>query len=886
MRAWGATPWTRAPRTGWRQPAVVVAAIAAAVLVALPAAAVALFLSSAGNATLSDQMDRACQWSVGAQWSGGLAMTSSAPAMPGAPPTPVGKPLEDARIAAARQYAHGVPRLSDVQSTLLATAKVDPVKPGDAHPEQSALWLVSQDGFQQHLQTLEGGKGPGIWLSSQFAAARGLHAGDQVVVHGGWAPRTGAPPDGPVRTIPVAAVYRDLRELPDRPYWCHLQPLYRPSPLTERPVYPLAFVSRADLFGLTPPDGGLSSYLEASVDRDGLTTADAPAVVAGLDRVRARTAASPLFQQNARMEFSSSLGGIADRADQVVSSLAATVVPIGVAGSLTGLVISVTVGSFWVERRRAELAVLSARGAGPAALAGKALLELGSIALAGSIGGWFAARGLVSALGPSPLVTPGALGFSVLGAAVSFLATLAGIGGSVVLRTRALFDARTSRIRHLPWEILPLVAAAVCYFALGDGVQAGVGQAGSVARIPPRLIVVPLLLVLGLAMLATRLVRLFLPRIRAVRRERAVAFLAWRRLASAPSAAAVLVGATAVPVALSIFATMVTGSVERTLGDEGQLVVGSDVVVRLTGPARVPPSLAGQATLVDRYDSAFLGSKTVNVVGADPATFGSAAFWDDDFRGPALPDLLARMSGEGAVGLLAGVPEASEHTTLSLAGQQLPLTVVTVAQLPGKSAGFPELVLRKDILAKFAGENVHHELWVRGDPAEVLPELGKAGVPAGTVSRATDVTAHGVYGGITYTFAFLTAVSALVGAVVLVGLLLYLNARSRARRGAYVLLRRMGISSGAHWRALAYEVGGLLAAGFALGLGFAAVGVSVTYQGYDLDPETPPDTVLPIPWWPSGRLLLAAAAVALLVTYAAQRAAARALPSEVLRDTV
>ncbi|MER6765131.1 MULTISPECIES: ABC transporter permease family protein [Amycolatopsis] len=882
MRGWGATPWTRAPKTGWRQPAVVVAAIAAAVLVALPAAAVALFLSSAGNATLHDQMNRACQWAVGAEWIGGLPMSQPYPGATG----PTGKALDDARLAVARDAARDVPRLSGVRSTLSSSAKVNPVRPGSSNPEQSATWLVYQDDFAAHLQVLEGGKGPGIWVSSQFAQARGLHAGDQVVIQGGWAPKTGVPPGAPVATMPVAAVYRDLRELPDQPFWCHLQSLYRPNPLSEAPVFPVAFVSRDALFGLTPADSGLGSFLEASVDQNGLTTENAPAAIAGLERARARTENQPdLFAQRGRMQFTSSLRGIADRADQVESSLASTVVPIGVAGSLTGLVISATVGSFWVERRRAELAVLSARGAGPGALAGKALLELGSIALLGTVGGWFAARGLVSALGPSPLVTPSALGYSIGGAAVAFLATLAGIAGSVVLRTRAMFDAHTSRIRHLPWEILPLVAAVVCYFALGDGTQTGLGQAGSVARIPPRLIVVPLLLVLGLAMLVTRVVRLTLPRIRAVRRERAVAFLAWRRLASAPAAAAVLVGATAVPVALSIFATTVTGSVQRTLDDEGQLVVGSDVVVHLTGPAAIPSGLSGQSTLVDRYDSAYLGSKTVNVLGVDPATFGSAAFWDDHFSGPTLAELLDQMSGDTPVGIIAGVPDAPEQATLSIGGKDLPLRVVTVAQLPGKSAGFPELLLRKDILAKFAGESVHRELWARGDPAQVLPELGKAGVPAGTVSRATDVTAHGVYGGVTYTFAFLTAVSALVGVVVLVGLLLYLNARARARRGAYVLLRRMGITSGAHWRALAYEVGGLLAAGFAVGVGFAAIAVSVTYEGYDLDPSTPPGTVIPVPWGPGGQLLLAAVVVALVVTYAAQRAAARALPSEVLRDS-
>ncbi|WIX82606.1 hypothetical protein QRX50_18440 [Amycolatopsis carbonis] len=62
----------------------------------------------------------------------------------------------------------------------------------------------------------------------------------------------------------------------------------------------------------------------------------------------------------------------------------------------------------------------------------------------------------------------------------------------------------------------------------------------------------PLLLVIGLALLAARIVRFSVVRLRPVSLSRAVAFLSWRRLASAPAAAAVLIGATAIPIALSV----------------------------------------------------------------------------------------------------------------------------------------------------------------------------------------------------------------------------------------------------------------------------------------------------------------------------------------------
>jgi putative ABC transport system permease protein len=176
------------------------------------------------------------------------------------------------------------------------------------------------------------------------------------------------------------------------------------------------------------------------------------------------------------------------------------------------------------------------------------------------------------------------------------------------------------------------------------------------------------------------------------------------------------------------------------------------------------------------------------------------------------------------------------------------------------------------------------QLWVRGDPNVTLPAVSRAGLQVSTVSEARDVNAAGVYTPITYTFAFLAAISLLAGAIVMVGLLLYLSARARARRSAYVLLRRMGISASTHWCALLVEVGGLLVAGFAAGLGLAGVVVALTSSGYDVNPATAPGTLVTWPWLLVGELAVAAAVATLLATLAAQRTVSVAKPAEVLRD--
>ncbi|WP_326565337.1 ABC transporter permease [Amycolatopsis rhabdoformis] len=886
-----ATPWSRAVRTGWRNPAVVIAVAAAAVLVALPATAVALFLSAAGNATLQQQTSLACQWAVGAQWQGGLPMRRSDPTEP----EPVGRALYDTRTKLASQALADVPKASHTVTTVLAGASVETATRTPTHPEQTILNLVSRTGFENHLQVVQRGTGPGIWLPDQFAALKNLHAGDLVDVRGGsrnsLAPsgKAAVPDSGVTRQLRVAGIYRDLRSMPDQPYWCSIAGVYRGDPLANVGTYPVALVSPDDFFSLTTPDSGVQNLVESSVDTTGMTTASAPAVVAGLEHVRTRTEnpADPLehaFHRFGSTEYTSSLGGMVTRADQVTAQLATTVVPMGAVGALAGLVIAAAAGSFWVDRRKAELAVLSSRGVGPAALVGKAVLEVGTVVVLGSALGWLAARYLVAELGPSPLVTPGALTGSVIGAAAALLVTLGAIAVASGRRITAMFDAHTTRRRNWPWELLPLGAALVCYFVLGDDPEAGAGAAGSVARIPPRLIVVPLLLVIGLALLAARIVRFTVVRVRPVSLHRAVAFLSWRRLASAPAAAAVLIAATAIPIALSVYATTVTGSVDRTLHAEGQLVVGTDVVVDLTGPAQAPPGFA--ASFADRYDSAAIGHTTVNVIGVDPATFPDTAFWDNALPGPTLDDLIASLTAPGApVGVLAGIPGTNGPTNVTINGHTVSFEVTSVAQLPGKSAGFPLMFVRRDVLAGLAGENLHHELWLRGDPDRIIPALSVAHVPVGTLGQAGDVTANGVYAAITYTFLFLTAVSVLAGAIVLVGLLLYLNSRARARRSAYLLLRRMDIGPRAHWRALLYEVGGLLATGFVAGLGFAAIAVAVTSAGYDLDPAAAPGTLISAPWSLTARLAAATLLAAVLATLAAQRAVSRARPSEVLRDT-
>jgi putative ABC transport system permease protein len=85
------------------------------------------------------------------------------------------------------------------------------------------------------------------------------------------------------------------------------------------------------------------------------------------------------------------------------------VLPIPLGGTLLALLLIGAAGSYWADRRLREVRLLSARGVGPSALAGKAVLELALPAVAGTLVGALA-RWLVARLCPAPTSTPARTG--------------------------------------------------------------------------------------------------------------------------------------------------------------------------------------------------------------------------------------------------------------------------------------------------------------------------------------------------------------------------------------------------------------------------------------------------------------------------------------------
>jgi putative ABC transport system permease protein len=892
MRIFGAlrmAPWWRGPALLLRRPGAAVALIAAAAVATLPAAAVTPFLSSSRSATLHHQIAATCQWALGAYVASNLGTSDPSLAqVPGIDPGG-GAAVVARRTAQTGTAARAVPLLGPAETTLIADVGGPTERAGDlSYP----VYLTARDGAQDHLQVVDGPRGTGAWVSDEYAEFAHLKVGDQLRLAGGA--------DQPA-SMPIAAVYHDLRDSPDQPWWCDLLSYYR-GPQGNRPTPVMVFVDQPAFlsalpklqvraghviaFPLTDPNldadqarqlaAGLTTFTSTLIGSDGSTFGDDP-----INQTQVG-AAVPAF---------------AARADLARRSMLPAVIPVTAAGVLVGLLVVAAAAVFWVQRRRRELTLLSAHGVSARALAVKAVAESLPALVAGTAVGWAVAWALVRWAGPDPVLSSEAAPWAAVGAAGTLLAALVTVAAVTGVACRSLTDQVRSRhhrvLGALPYELVLLAAAVPVWRSLGGGQVAGDASngVGTAIHVPGRLLIVPIMVVAGLTILAARLATLYLRKRgpRASPRTPA-AFLSWRRIGKQAVMTAVLAGATSVPIALATYGATVSGSVHTTIADEARLHTGSDVVMTLSRRVPIPPSLAGQATEVLRLDSALVGGVQTDLLAVDPDSFARDAYWDDRLDGASLRDLMAPLRAEGGSQLTvvasAQTPTGDQQATWIgekvLGGN---VRVVSTGILPAQHTGYPVALVPKSAL----GDDTQYatvQLWVRGDPAQIRAAALAAKLPIKQILLASDQYGNSQWEPLTYTFDYLTALSLLTGVVTLVGLLLYLESQAPSHRRAYVLLRRMGLKARSHRRAILGELALPLLAGLVGGVAVAGALTALLRGNFDLNPRQLPDTVVAVPYLPVALIAAAVVAIAVGATAYAQRRIGRARPSEVLRDTL
>jgi len=895
------TPWRRGPLLLLRRPGVALALAAAAFVAVLPAAAAPLFLSSAENATLHRQIQEACPWSVG------VRVNSTAGLQPRPPEYPPEFPFLDTTEAFRKRnelvLGAATPGLTGPVIALLVQANVDPIGRELPNPDFRGVNLVGQDTFADHVQVLEGPVGQGLWLPDTLARSQQFTIGDRVRLS---ARNTIAGETGGVSQpydVPVVAIFRDLRSLPDQPYWCSLRNEIRGAPgqeFTNVPILPLALVDTDTFLAAgTGMQVRIRHTIEYAVAQPDLTAPRARDVAAGIGRMRATVAGGDPMVLGTflpyRTTFSTQLERQVRRAELVRTDLLPPVVPITAAGVLVGLAVVAAAAIFWVQRRRQELAVLAAHGVGAGGLGLKAVTEARPAVLLGAAGGWAGAWLLVRGTGPSAVLSSSALPVSTLAAGVTGLAAIALVGAVAAARARALADqapvtAAPRWWRRLPWELVLLAAAPVAWLSMADSRTADPteGGVGDVAHVPARLLVVPILVIAGTAVLAGRIAARGLRTRGLVRTpRRPAALLAWRRVARDAVTTAVLAGATAVPIAMATYGASVTDSIRTTTDAEARLVLGSDVVVGLSPEQAVPElpaALRRNTAEVYRANRQDLDGIQVDLLFVDPATFGRGAFWDDRMDGPTLADALSRLTS-GSVPAVVGSGDVELGPgTLTIFGTAHEVEFVDNRLLPGVQGGYPLVLVHRDLLGDDAA-SADRQLWIRGSPAQLRDAVVTAGLPIVRIATIDDLRTGSVHEPVTFTFQYLIALSVFTGLIAVVGLLLYLESRTAAHRRAYVLLRRLGLRAAAHRRALVLELGAPVLVGLLAGLILAGALAYGLNDVFELDPQTPPGTVLVLPVGMAGVIGAAAVVIALGAALLAHRRIRIANPAEVLRDT-
>jgi len=890
---WRLAPWTRAPWLGLRQPAAVIAVLVTSAILACAVASAPLFLSSARSAALQQQLSQRCDEIARPQTGVASALVDEQgrPLDGGDGST---RPQDDAQLLQAWADA-GLDAEPVLATATIGSSGASSDGVGVLGPDGGALsqpfTLFQRPTALDHVEVVDRGTGPGVWVPETVAEQDGLSVGDLLSFGD--------------QQAPVAGVYRDLAVAnADDRYWCDYRLLFANEGSANRaPPAVLLTTDEPTFYRLaTAVAGGAVRLQQVPVDASTLSVSDAQDLLATQSRIIAasglplpdRTSPAPAVAvPNDR------LAAVVDRAGLIQAGLRGPVLPVAVAGALLALVLVAAAGSFWADRRATEVRLLAARGVGPAPLAGKAALELALPALGGAVLGWVASRLLISALGPADDLDPTATTAAAWAGVGAFVVGLGAASAVAGLRARSTAErpmgAAPRWPSRVPWELALLVAAAGCWVLLQS--REAIVSVANVAQVNGLLVAFPLLAIAGAAVLLGRGVTALLPRLRrwAGRRSPAL-FLAVNRLAAARLATGTLLVAVTLPVAVLGYTATLTASSQTTLDAKVGVQIGAAAAATTVTRIEPTPEVVAAGTYLLRYDgsaAAATGSRgrtDVQVLAVDPADFAATALWDDSFADASLPELMAALTGpevDGrlpvvAAGLSPGDPD------LRLGSAEVPAQVVAEARvLPGRRTADPVVLVAADRLPEIersAGAARSAELWVRADLPGAVDALARAGAmnirtldPAGVQERANFL-------GITWTFGYLSALAVFVGVIAVGGLLLYLEARSRTRVSGYVMARRLGLTRAAHLRSLVVELAGVAVLGSVLGGVLAAGAVALVYRRLDVDLLRPPTPLLDVPWSALAGSVVVVLVVAGLAALYAQRAADRADPASVLRE--
>jgi hypothetical protein len=860
-----------------RFPGILFAIATAALILGVATAASPLFLSSASTAAIRQV----------------TGSTTTLPAVSLSTYSTIAPDLAEYRDRLLSDLISPIPELGRPVETVVGGRQsvANPISPDAISPQTV---ISTRTGAERHLQFLQGGPGNGVWVAQAVARPLALQPGDTVVIG-----------TGPTVRAKVAGIYRTISELPRDDYWAPISGLVYPINPNAPPPPPLLLAPRDEFFRIESVLGDQGQFRwEYPLRAGDVTLPQAERLSADISNIIANVTdpSSEVGSAFQRPAFDSPVPDLVHQATQTVSALTGPVDTLSVAGRVVAFAVVAAAGLFLVTRRRVEFTFLHARGVGPLRLAGKSIGEALLPAALGAAAGWVLGIQLVKWLGPTDTVTAGAVTSAGRQVLWSTLAAVVVLGLVAAIAVRGESEARMGgRLRtvaaRFPWELVVLALAAASYYEVVTRGTAPVDRETGAPSVDRLLLLFPILFIAGLGGLAVRILRRALPWLSGVgARMPAAPYLAIRRLASVTKLATTLVTAAALGVGILIFAGVFTNSVRETANTKALVSVGSDVSVPLGAlPERSPrePFVATPTALLSAA-TAEPGGVDGQVLAIDPRTFRQAAFWDSSFSTRSEDELLDALSSEagGRLPVVVAGAQLSGPATLTVQTVAIPVDIVGQASaFPGMPADQALFVAAVDPLARAftqAGSSLgafqgSYQLWAKGDPDVVLPEIRKAGYPTELAITADAVRQTPAFLALSWVFGFLEALGVLAGLVALVALGLYLQARQRSREVSYALARRMGLRKRSNFLSVAMELTGMLLASFVIGAGLAVAAAVLLYKKADPMPQIPPGPLLRAPMVLFVLTLAALAVAALVSAWRVQRSAEKANVAEVMR---
>jgi hypothetical protein len=373
-------------------------------------------------------------------------------------------------------------------------------------------------------------------------------------------------------------------------------------------------------------------------------------------------------------------------------------------------------------------------------------------------------------------------------------------------------------------------------------------------------------------------------------------YLAIHRLTALPGLTVLLVGATALCLGVFVNGQTLVRSLRATVDAKAGVFVGSDVQVQIEYGAPEQETFPLPITRSTRlkYAGRMLpGDVPFDILGVEAATLADAAYWHGSFADEPLEELAGRLSSDGNGPLPAILVQGNgKPTAIRTAQAEIPIRVVGRAEaFPGVSSDDPVIVVDVRSLVDrvepqgnpFVSANARSEFWIEGEPDEALAAVGDLeAFPLGTLTLDEVKDVPFIRAAIE-TFAMLNVLGLAAALLVAGVLIVYLQARQRARSVSNVLSSRMGMRDRHARLALVLEVGAMLLAALVAGGGLGVLAAALVVPLLDPLQTIPPGPLFAMPSTVLVWTAVAVVAVAVVGGWLVHRRAAGVDLGEVLR---